>query len=233
MLLLWRAELAYEKDASGSTPLHYAASDDDVAVVQKILDRAPLAVYIRDEEGSSPLHVAARMCHYSTINSMIDRYPDSFELRDNQGRNFLHIVAQHGWRINSLALISPLMAQYCRRISSLAQRISPLMAQRGNRHGWRKLAKRINLDCQGLKILVNERDNEGNTPLHWASMNGTSDMIMELFEVNKADTTVINNEGKTALDHSISLDSAFLMVISKLLYNLPVHQDIINYRHPS
>ncbi|KAJ1700676.1 hypothetical protein LUZ63_000455 [Rhynchospora breviuscula] len=202
MLLNWRAELAYERDSSGSTPLHYAASDGDVDVVRKILDRAPLAVYIQDEEGSSPLHVAARMCHYSTIDLMINWCPDSSKLRDNQGRNFIHIVAQHG-RIK--------LSNY-----GFSQRI-PIM------YGLKKIAtfgKKINLEGHILKNLVNERDNEGNTPLHCASMIGSVGMILELIRV-KADTTVINNEGKTALDYSISQDSVFLMARSTI--NLFVH----------
>ncbi|KAJ4813412.1 Ankyrin repeat family protein-like [Rhynchospora pubera] len=143
MLLNWRPELAYERDSSGSTPLHFAASDGDVDMVQKILDIAPLAVYIQDEEGLSPLHVAARMCHYSTIDLIINWCPDSSKLLD-------------------------------------------------------------------------ERDNEGNTPLHCASMIGSVGMISELIQV-KADTKVINNEGKTALDHSISQDSVFLMARSTII----------------
>ena len=98
MLLDWKAELANKRDASGSTPLHYAASSGDVTIVKSILDRAPLAVYIKDQEGSSPLHVAAQMRNCSAISCIIDHCPDSFELRDNNGWNFLHIMAQHGGR---------------------------------------------------------------------------------------------------------------------------------------
>ncbi|KAJ4760945.1 Ankyrin repeat family protein-like [Rhynchospora pubera] len=198
MLLNWRPELAYERDSSGSTPLHFAASDGDVDMVQKILDIAPLAVYIQDEEGSSPLHVAARMCHYSTIDLIINWCPDSSKLRDNQGRNFIHIVAQHG-RIK--------LSHY-----GFVQRIRLM-------YGLKQIAifgKKINLEGHVLKKLVDERDNEGNTPLHCASMIGSVGMISELIQV-KADTKVINNEGKTALDHSISQDSVFLMARSTII----------------
>ncbi|KAJ3690588.1 hypothetical protein LUZ61_019752 [Rhynchospora tenuis] len=196
MLLHWRPELAYERDDdSGSIPLHYAASDGDVDVVQEILDRASSAVYIQDKEGWSPLHVAARMCHYSVIELMINRCSDSVELRDNEGRNFLHIVALHGGRISS----------------SLKNVLY--------HHGSKKLAKpgnKINLDHRHcLEKIVHERDNNGNTPLHCASMNGSSDMIKELIKLG-ADETLINNDGKTALDYSISQGSVFLMAHSTI-----------------
>ncbi|KAJ4803743.1 Ankyrin repeat family protein-like [Rhynchospora pubera] len=139
------------------------------------------------------------MCHYSTIDSIIDRCPHSFELRDNQGRNFLHILVQPVREINfsRYSLIEKLL---------LSLGLKPPAI----------IGKQINLDRYGLKKIVNERDNKGNTPLHWASMFGTSTKIMELIEIQKADTTVINNEGKTALDHAISQDSFSLMARSTL-----------------
>ncbi|XP_078149942.1 protein ACCELERATED CELL DEATH 6-like isoform X2 [Carex rostrata] len=184
MLLDWKAELANKKDASGSTPVHYAASSGDVTTVNTILDRVPLAVYIQDQEGSSPLHVAARMCNCSAISCMIDICPDSFELCNNHGQNFLHIVAQHGGKEINL-----------------------------NGHDLKNIISIINLVSRkpDLKKLVNERDNEGNTPLHYASMNGFTEVILHLLKVSEADTTLMNNEGKTALDHAVSLDSFFLM----------------------
>ncbi|KAJ4801934.1 Ankyrin repeat family protein-like [Rhynchospora pubera] len=183
MLLDWKSELAYGKDASGSTPLHYAASNGDITVVRNILNKAPLTVYIRDQEGSSPLHAASRMHHYSVISSIIDHCPDSFELRDNQGRNFLHIVAQH------------------------------VGTETHNRQGLKNLNLIIKLVSQrpDLKSLVNERDNEGNTPLHFASMKGFSEVLSHLLKACKADTTQMNNDGKTALDNAISLSSFSLM----------------------
>ncbi|XP_078156951.1 protein ACCELERATED CELL DEATH 6-like [Carex rostrata] len=184
MLLDWKAELANKRDASGSTPLHYAASSGDVTIVKSILDRAPLAVYIKDQEGSSPLHVAAQMRNCSAISCIIDHCPDSFELRDNNGWNFLHIMAQHGGRDINL-----------------------------NRHDLKNIISIINLTSRKpyLKKLVNERDNEDNKPLHLASMNGNSEVILHLLRISKADTTLMNNEGITALDHAVSLSSFFLM----------------------
>ncbi|XP_078150506.1 protein ACCELERATED CELL DEATH 6-like [Carex rostrata] len=184
MLLDWKPELAKKRDASGSTPVHYAASSGDVTIVKTILDSVPLAVYIQDQEGSSPLHVAGRMCNCSVIACMIDLCPDSFELCDNDGRNFLHIVARHGGKEINV-----------------------------NGHDLKNIISIINLVSRkpDLKKLVNERDKEGNTPLHYASMNGFSQVILHLLKVSEADTTLMNNEGKTALDHAVSLDSFFLM----------------------
>jgi ankyrin repeat protein len=181
MLLEWKPDLANEKDASGSSPMHYVASSGDETVVKNILDKAPLSVYIQDQEGLSPLHVAAKMGHQSVLCCMIEHCPDSFELRDNHGRNFLHFI--------EINLSNPVQ----KKLYSIIKLVSR---------------------SPDLKKLVNERDNEGNTPLHCASLYGLSDTILNFLRASKADSTLMNNAGKTALDHAVSLSSFFLMVES-------------------
>jgi ankyrin repeat protein len=181
MLLEWKPDLANEKDASGSSPMHYVASSGDETVVKNILDKAPLSVYIQDQEGLSPLHVAAKMGHQSVLCCMIEHCPDSFELRDNHGRNFLHFI--------EINLSNPVQ----KKLYSIIKLVSR---------------------SPDLKKLVNERDNEGNTPLHCASLYGLSDTILNFLRASKADSTLMNYAGKTALDHAVSLSSFFLMVES-------------------
>ena len=49
-----------------------------------------------------------------------------------------------------------------------------------NGHDLKNIISIINLVSRkpDLKKLVNERDNEGNTPLHFASLNGFSEVIL-------------------------------------------------------
>jgi ankyrin repeat protein len=170
--------------------MHYATSSQDVTAVKSILEKTPLAAYIKDEQGSSPLHVAARMCNYDVIDSIIKCCPDSFELRDNRGCNFLHILAEHG---GGKIDLNPNVKQNLISILKFVSR-SP-----------------------ELKTLVNERDSVGNTPLHLAARSGCSEVILQLIK-SEADTKLMNNEGKTALDHALSLSSFFLMVRSNIYH---------------
>jgi ankyrin repeat protein len=89
-LLNWKSGLASLQDASGSTPLHYAASVGNLETVNILLehlqnanillDHEKSAAYVADEEGLYPIHVAAKCGRTSD------------ELVDKEGKNFLHIA---------------------------------------------------------------------------------------------------------------------------------------------
>ncbi|KAF0894566.1 hypothetical protein E2562_001867 [Oryza meyeriana var. granulata] len=95
LLLQWKPELAVQVDCNGSTPLHFAASDNNRSVVSAILRAAPPStVYMKDMEGLSALHVAARLGHDNVVKDLIRVYPDAAELRDDHGQTFLHAAAR-------------------------------------------------------------------------------------------------------------------------------------------
>ncbi|TVU26183.1 hypothetical protein EJB05_28719, partial [Eragrostis curvula] len=95
LLLKWRPTLAVQVDCSGSTPLHFAASDGDLSIVRAILRGAPSrTVYQKDSGGLSALHVAALMGHHRVVKELLDSCPDAAELRDDGGRTFLHAAAR-------------------------------------------------------------------------------------------------------------------------------------------
>lgn len=103
--------LAKETDESGSTPLHYAASDGDREIVAMLIRSMPSAMYLQDKEGCAPLHIAARMGHVNVIHDMLEACPDSAELTDVKGRNFLHVAVDRGHEsIVTYLLGSPILA---------------------------------------------------------------------------------------------------------------------------
>uniref|UniRef100_A0ACD5WA92 Uncharacterized protein n=1 Tax=Avena sativa TaxID=4498 RepID=A0ACD5WA92_AVESA len=105
LLLDWKPSLASEPDGSGSTPLHFASSDGDRAVVGAILRAAPHTARTRDSGGLSALHVAAGMGHARVTKALIEACPDSAELLDDRGGTFVHAAARGGHsKVVSLAI---------------------------------------------------------------------------------------------------------------------------------
>ncbi|KAF0894567.1 hypothetical protein E2562_001868 [Oryza meyeriana var. granulata] len=111
LLLQWKPELAVQVDCNGSTPLHFAASDNNRSVVSAILRAAPPStVYMKDMEGLSALHVAARLGHDNVVKDLIRVYPDAAELRDDHGQTFLHAAAREKRSsVVSLAIKNPML----------------------------------------------------------------------------------------------------------------------------
>ncbi len=55
-------------------------------------------------------------------------------------------------------------------------------------------------DLLEKKVNVNTQDREGMTPLHYTTANGSYPEIIQILLSQGADRTLMNNNGKTALD---------------------------------
>uniref|UniRef100_A0A0D9XPR3 PGG domain-containing protein n=1 Tax=Leersia perrieri TaxID=77586 RepID=A0A0D9XPR3_9ORYZ len=164
LLLQWRKELACQADDSGSTPLHFAASDGNLPVVKAIIRYAPLStVYMKDSKGLSALHVAARMGHVDIVEEMTGAFPDVAELRDGGGETFLHAAA----REKRQAVVS--LAIHKSILSGL------LDARDGHGNTPLHLAVVAGAPCvveellRKGKVRTDVLNNEGHTPLDLAS----------------------------------------------------------------
>ncbi|XP_025826850.1 protein ACCELERATED CELL DEATH 6-like isoform X2 [Panicum hallii] len=112
LLLEWRPALAGEVDSGGGTPLHFASSNGDRAVVQAILLAGPPGtVYKKDHPGGlSALHVAARMGHSRVVEDMLEAFPDAAELRGVDGGTFVHAAAREKRsKVVALAIRNPML----------------------------------------------------------------------------------------------------------------------------
>ncbi|CAL9168910.1 unnamed protein product, partial [Musa hybrid cultivar] len=94
ILLEERPRLLKKADNNGSTPLHFAASDSDIAMVKLLLEKDASIARLQDNDGASAIHVAASGGHVSTIEHLDKVLPDCVELMDNQGRSFLHVAIE-------------------------------------------------------------------------------------------------------------------------------------------
>ncbi|WOL04902.1 protein ACCELERATED CELL DEATH 6-like [Canna indica] len=94
LLLEKRPMLLQKTDACGSSPLHFAASKNDVLVVKLLVETDESIAYLQDNEGVSPLHVAATCGHVEIIDYLIARCPDCVNLVDNLGRIFFHVAIE-------------------------------------------------------------------------------------------------------------------------------------------
>lgn len=97
LLLRWQPGLATELDSNKSSPLHFASSDGDCAIIEEILTYAPPSTtYLQDREGLSALHAAALMGNGPAVQLLLQFCPASADIRDNHGRSFLHAAASRG-----------------------------------------------------------------------------------------------------------------------------------------
>ncbi|XP_062199043.1 ankyrin repeat-containing protein At5g02620-like isoform X2 [Phragmites australis] len=160
-ILSWKPDLAKQGDESGSTPLHYAASDGDRNTISSLTKMAPLAAYEQDNEGFTPLHVAAWVGHVEVIHKVLEACPDAAELIDKKGRNFLHVAIERGHEsVVRYVVANPLLVK---------------MVNEQDKEGNTPLHSAVMSGNPNLSILdsgvveLNIADNEGRTPFDLAS----------------------------------------------------------------
>ncbi|XP_064983513.1 ankyrin repeat-containing protein At5g02620-like [Musa acuminata AAA Group] len=102
ILLEERPGLMKKADNDGSTPLHFAASTSDIAMVELLLEKDASIARLQDNDGASAIHVAARGEHVSPIEHLVKVLPDCVELMDNEGRSFLHVAIEKESEMNLL-----------------------------------------------------------------------------------------------------------------------------------
>jgi ankyrin repeat protein len=85
-------DLRNEADASGSTPLHFAASVGVKGVTRLLVDGDTSGMWKKDGNGMCPIHIAASVGAMDAVHALVGEAA----LRDNDmGRTFLHVAVEN------------------------------------------------------------------------------------------------------------------------------------------
>ncbi|KAF8369839.1 hypothetical protein HHK36_032138 [Tetracentron sinense] len=176
---IWnKHELIKEKDLYGRTALHYVASyhkyGQECDVVKLLLEKDSSVAYIQDKDGRSPLHFAAGNGDNGVTEEIIRRYPDAVDLVDKGCQNAIHYCMSEGH-----LKVRPYTGNYIKVLHCLMSK------------GWHG-------------ELLNQQDNDGNTPLHLAVISGIPDPVKcMLSNKERLDTDTMNKYNLTPRDLTI------------------------------
>lgn len=144
--------------------------------------------------GKTALHYAAALDNGEILVKLLPKCRSLVYVFDNDGNSPLHIVAIRGSQFKMVKDILESNPCAAELVDPNGRNALHLAAMNGNKDMLQCL-----LNWPELKVLIDETDSDGNTPLHHA-VKIHHYRITKVLRKMGADLTVTNKEGHTALD---------------------------------
>ena len=176
------------ENTDGNTPLHFACRHGYLDITKYLINEAHCNPSCENNDGDTPLHYACHNNHFDVAKYLIcEAHCNPSSVRDNGDRLFHHACDNQDWNFVKY-LISKV---HCKPRSN-----SNILC----------LAYRWN-DLSLVEELIREtncnlscKDDDGNTPLHYASLYGHAHIVQYLLSTGKVDPLVKNKYGSTPVD---------------------------------
>ncbi|XP_059650880.1 protein ACCELERATED CELL DEATH 6-like [Cornus florida] len=147
-----------------------------------------------DEEGKTPLSFASSIGYLEGVCYFLDKTFDATYTRDRDGSYPIHGASKRG----HVKIIKEFI-QRCpdsrELLDEKGKNILHVAAESGK---WNVVT--CILETSELAMLINERDKNGDTPLHLATKNRHARVVTIMTWDKRVDLELVNDEGLTALD---------------------------------
>ncbi|KAM4119545.1 hypothetical protein ACJW30_03G068200 [Castanea mollissima] len=179
---------------NGMNALHAAVIREQNNFLHKMLDKFPTAIVEADDYGWIPLHYAAYLGNVKVVELFLKKKSSLAYIMDKEDMSALHISAKKG-HVGVMKTLIRNCPETCELLDNKGRTALHVAVETGNKNVVEILFKEL-----AFQDLINEQDEEGNTPLHLAAINGHD---------RRLDKWAMNEEGMNTAD-IIQLDNRLL-----------------------
>ncbi|KAJ9686357.1 hypothetical protein PVL29_015319 [Vitis rotundifolia] len=193
-----KSEVEEHMNREAKPAVHGAILGKNKEMLEKIL--ALKLVHQTDEHGRTPLHYAASIGYLEGVQMLLDQSNFDRYQKDVEGFLPIHVASMRG----HVDIVKELLQVSCDSIEWLSkhgENILHVAAKYGKDNVVHFVLKK-----KGVENLINEKDKDGNTPLHLATMHAHPKVVNYLTWDKRVDVNLVNIKGQTAFDIAVSVE---------------------------
>ncbi|EOA22604.1 hypothetical protein CARUB_v10003271mg [Capsella rubella] len=169
-LMVLMPSFTYKLNTRGYSPLHLAVENNQVEIALELVKFDPNLVRLRGRGGVTPLHLVVEKGGADLLTEFLMACPKSILDENVSGETALHMAVLNG-RYEELKVLT----------------------------GWLERMRQKGASSMERDIL-NRKDREGNTALHFAAYQNKHQAVKPLLECLSLDRNIQNKDGLTSLD---------------------------------
>ncbi|XP_073260137.1 protein ACCELERATED CELL DEATH 6-like [Populus alba] len=165
-------------------------------MLQKIEKAKPDLLCLTDKELGNSLHYASSRGFQEGVQFLLQKFLNGAYKRNHEGNYPIHLACKNDSVdvVKEFLKITPFPKEF---LNKKGQNILHVAAENGNGNVVRYILRQ---EKTLVEPLLNEMDEDGNTPLHLATNHGHSVAAFVLVRDKRVDTSIVNNENLTPYD---------------------------------
>ncbi|KAF7822445.1 protein ACCELERATED CELL DEATH 6-like [Senna tora] len=162
-----------------------------------LMEKRPELINLKDHKGRLPLHCASSMGDVESVRILINASPASALEWNMKGYLPIHVACRKGHVHVVQEFVQQPWFDPMESLNPKGQNILHIAAKRGKDKVVKYILREKKLEVQSL---LNQKDKNGNTPLHLASKYLFPKVLLLLTQEKSLNVNLLNNDGMTARD---------------------------------
>ncbi|KAI3844088.1 hypothetical protein MKW92_015520 [Papaver armeniacum] len=183
-----KPSMIHQRDENGNSALHYAAYFSKPKVAVQLLEADPSIAWAKDHDGKTALHIAASSRLPRNIAYLLKAGPLGFQP-----------FAYMKFKCENILVIEEVTkcCQECwEELDNNGRNFLHIAAENGSVNVIKFILRKSNL----VENIINDEDNQGNTPLHLVLRSKCVECLRILSRDKRVDKKAVNSDNLTALD---------------------------------